>query len=164
MISTFESERRRLALTPKRTYLHSMADLRRFVEEQCLTAFSIAFAGVAAAPLLLLAISNPVCGLGRPYPPHIASGVIVTPSSDDLTVIVHPGDLGVVADEVAPLSRFEETIDSALASGRYRRVIIEADRRTKYASLFPIFRAAREHRIPVAFVTEPESVLNLARH
>ena len=140
-----------------------MADVRRFVEEQSRTAFGAALAGVFASLLSLFLVITPFCTLGIPYVPHIATGRIFVPAPADLTVIIDRNGFGYVSD--APQqATLEATVDTALTSGRYRRLIIEADRHARYASLLPIFRAARAHRLPVALVSQPDAVLDLARH
>lgn len=113
--------------------------------------FAAGLAGVTASLLLLFAV-GPFCSLGLPWLPAIESGAIVTSRPDDLRI------------SVPRWVRIDETeIRAALAKGTYRRIVIEADRKVPFGALAPIFRAARDYRVPVALVSEPVAILEAKR-
>ena len=129
--------------------------------EQAWTAFGGGLAAVFATLLMIFLVVTPFCTLGVPYKPQIVSGGIFIEGAADLIVHIDRYGFVWINDDDGTQSTPGATIDHALASGRYHRVVIEADRRARYASLDAVFRAAGRNRVPVALVSEGESVLDL---
>jgi biopolymer transport protein ExbD len=126
--------------------------------------FEVALTGVRIVLLMLFLVATPFCGLGRAELPHISTGAIIHPDAADLVVLIRPGDVAAVGDDVVPAARIEDTVSRLLGVNRYRRVCIKADGRTKYGSLLPLFRAARAHGVPIAFVSREEAILEYESH
>lgn len=121
--------------------------------------FEVGLAGIVVMMLLIFFVSIPMCTLGVPDLPHVAGTGSLAPGVTDLPVIVN--SYGIYVDANAPrAATIEAEVGNALATRRYKRVVIEADRRTKFGALEPIFRAARAHRVPVVFAGRTESVLD----
>lgn len=133
--------------------------VHRFAEDASWNAFGMAFAGVFAVVLMTFMVVTPVCTAGLPFLPHIATAGIVASGPADLRVTVTRDGLAYVDDGAYAQSTFGERIDRALASTRYQRVIVRADKASKYATLLPIFRAAQTHHVPVVFENRSESLL-----
>lgn len=117
------------------------------------TAFGIALTGTIATLFLCFLVATPICTLGIPQTPPITTGGIVTLAETDLLVSVSPQGQWYPGN--SPASELE----NLLASGRYRRIVIQADRHARYGALLPVFRAARDHHVPVVLATGTVSVL-----
>ena len=114
------------------------------------TAFQVGLSAVALVITLVFMLSTPVCTLGMPQLPFLETGTIVTNE---------PGDLRVSVSRHRPEEDTEASLRRLLATGQYKRIVIEADRRAKYGDLMPIFRAAQAHRVPVVFAGSSVAVL-----
>jgi biopolymer transport protein ExbD len=134
---------------------------RRFTEDPYWNAFGAALAGVFAVVLSTFMVTQPLCTSGVPVLPLIRGARIVTLTSSDLRVSVSHEGFANVSDDFAR-EPIEEKINTALASGRYHRVVINADRHAKFGALSPIFRAARVQHVPIIFETDAESILEHA--
>jgi biopolymer transport protein ExbD len=133
--------------------------LRNFVEQSSWNGFSVGLAGVAALLLLLFMEVGPFCTLGIPRKPLIVSGYILNESGSDLRVVITRNGYVHVENDVLPSST---TVEAALQTKRFSRVVIEADRSVNYSALLPVFRAAQTFGVPVALVSHPVSVLEQA--
>lgn len=133
--------------------------MKPFAQDWAWTGFGIGLAGVGIVLLLVLMMANPVCTLGFPWTPFIRSGAIVSTAPSDLYVTVsREGYAAVGGAAITKPAELQAAIASALAQRHARRVLVQADVRTKYGALMPIFAAARDARVPVVFVSGPTSV------
>lgn len=108
-----------------------------------------------ASLLLVFVVIGPFCTAGLPWLPEINSGGIVASGPADLTVGIGRDGYGYLDVDPRREPTLERQIETLLATGRYRRVIIKADRKAAYGALSPIFRAARARGVPVVFISAP---------
>lgn len=125
-------------------------------------AFLLGFAGIAAALLLVFMTSIPFCTLGVPQLPTIRSGALFHPRRDDLAVHIAREGHAWIGQSITTVD-LRSAIEAELATGRYARIVVEADRRVTLAMLQPLFGAAQKYRVPVVLASETVSVLEQTR-
>lgn len=121
--------------------------------------FGVALAGTVATLLLCFMVATPICTLGIPFLPDINTGSLVRFTPDDLHVIIDSRGEAYVSNETDRYETFAEAIESPAASGRYRTLVIDADRRVHYRALTPLLRAAQRRHMSVRFVGRETSFL-----
>jgi biopolymer transport protein ExbD len=135
---------------------------REALQASLSAAFLLGFAGIVTALFLVFMTSASLCTLGVPQLPTIRSGALFHPRHDDLTVHIGRNGYAWIGESFATVD-LRPAIEAQLATGRYARIVVEADRKVTLATLHPLFGAAQKYRVPVVLASQTVSVLEQTR-